>query len=202
MRNQLSTHSIPNLIPNKTGHYRQHCSDTDPEHRKDKCININADVGVWFYHRCRQGGGFNQHHPLSKSKRQQRQAQPARAKQRQAPERQKAIARLRQQWDTFNDTGTSAYLQRKGLPPIDGLRYGRDKYGSFAAMSLYGPGGDFRGYHWHYDNGDKKIAYGTQKQGAHFLIPGSNCRRLWQSWAYRDRAESCGSQSANYHWRG
>lgn len=166
-------HSTPIISPGAKGQYRQHCPDTDPDHRKDKCISIDADRRVWKCHRCDVGGSLDQPHQLSETERQQRQNQQAKAEARQAAERQKAIARLRQQWDRFSETGSSDYLTRKGFGHIDGLRYGRDMYGQFAAMPLYGPGGDFRGFQRFYDDGDKKLAPGTHKQGAYFLIPGS-----------------------------
>ncbi|MCB1717196.1 MAG: hypothetical protein KDK05_18885, partial [Candidatus Competibacteraceae bacterium] len=170
----ISTHSTPNLIPNRKGQYRQHCTDTDPERRKDKCVSIDADRRVWKCHRCDVGGSLDhQLHQLSETERQQRQNQQAKAEARQAAERQKAIARLRQQWDKFSETGSSDYLTRKGFGHIDGLRYGRDMYGQFAVMSLYGPAGDFRGFQRFYDDGSKRLAAGTDKKGAYFLIPGS-----------------------------
>lgn len=165
-------HSTPIVSPGTTGQHRQHCTDTDPERRKDKCISIDADRRVWKCHRCDVGGSLDQPHQLSESERQRLQDKRSKAEKRQAAEKQQAALRLRRAWDRFSETGSSEYLTRKGLDHIPGTRYGRDKYGPFMAMPLRGPGGDFRGYHRHYTNA-KKIAYGTDKRGAYFLLPGT-----------------------------
>ncbi|MCB1714641.1 MAG: hypothetical protein KDK05_05845 [Candidatus Competibacteraceae bacterium] len=166
-------HSTPIISPGTQGQHRQHCPDTDPDHKKGKCISIDADRRVWKCHRCNVGGSLDQLHQLSESERQRLQDKRSLTAKREAAERQQAASRLRRAWDKFSETGTSEYLTRKGFANIKGLRYGRDTYGQFAAMPLYGPGGDFRGFQRFYGSGKKMLAAGTHKQGAYFLIPGS-----------------------------
>ena len=66
-------HSTPIISPGTQGQHRQHCPDTDPDHKKGKCISIDADRRVWKCHRCDVGGSLDQPHQLSETERQRLQ---------------------------------------------------------------------------------------------------------------------------------
>ena len=165
MRNQLSTHSIPNLIPNKTGHYRQHCSDTDPEHRKDKCININADVGVWFCHRCAVGGRLGKRiQPLLTAD------TTARAADQKRRDQKRAMNKARRLFEQACETGSSPYLERKQVAGY-GVRFdgngtllipARNAVGQLLTVQRIFP------------SGDKRFVKDAPKKGGYHLIQGDS----------------------------
>lgn len=78
-------------------------------------------------------------------------------------------------FDSLPTTGTSEYLQKKGLLEYEGadIRYGKDKHGNFIALLIQDINGKRRGIQKIYDNGSKIFTTKMKKEGCFILIDGN-----------------------------
>jgi hypothetical protein len=88
---------------------------------------------------------------------------------------QKALESDLKLFDSLPNTGTSKYLQKKGLLETKGadVRFGKDKHGYFIALLIQDIDGNRRGIQKIYDNGGKFFTKGMIKEGCYILIDGN-----------------------------
>jgi phage/plasmid primase-like uncharacterized protein len=84
--------------------------------------------------------------------------------------KRESVKRDLTRWETLATEGSSEYLNKKGLPHLEGIRYGTNRRGNFAALLVEGIDGTRRGLQRLYDDGSKRFTKGLTKRGAYILI--------------------------------
>ncbi|MDZ7703625.1 MAG: plasmid replication protein, CyRepA1 family [Trueperaceae bacterium] len=117
--------------------------------------------------------GFATNDPVSRlrarARVQSRRRDASKAAQTEAQQKAANVARDLASWSDLDPTGSSDYLTRKGLPTPHGVRFGRDKHGSFVALRLFNEDGPV-GLQRIYDDGGKKFTWGLKKTGAYVVV--------------------------------
>ncbi len=99
------------------------------------------------------------------------------------------LKRLEREWNSFSSEGESEYFQKKGLPIPENAKFGRDSGGPFVAFMLENFDEELRGILRTYNDGVKRLAKDSQKNGNFISIQFTFSGRWTHSEQERDDYE-------------